>query len=98
VRPRYEDAGRVVLRGLEVLVTPQKRLTDEPGSAAGGEVPVTPHKQLKTEPAAGSTGPEGVTLPVTRHNPAKTGQDWSVQAVSGRWFNYDRGQPYRGDK
>nr|ART90363.1 hypothetical protein [uncultured bacterium] len=82
--------------GLEVLVTPQERLKTEPGSAAGGEVLVTPHKRLKNEPAAVVAGPEGVTSLVTRHKHAKNGADWSVQAVSGRWFNYDRGQPYRG--
>ena len=75
-------------------------------SAAGGEVLVTPHKRLKTEPGAGPKAPEGVTSPVTRHKSAKTGQsaagfalpEWSVEAVSGRWFNYDRGRPYRGAK
>lgn len=40
---------------------------------------------------------EGEVL-VTPHKHAKNGAEWTVEAVSRRWFNYDRGQPYRGAK
>lgn len=93
----------------EVLVTPQASLTGETPAPGSQEVTVlvTRHKRLKNEPERscepGSAA--GGEVLVTPHDRAKNGAprefvqpDWTVDNVSRRWFNYDRGQPYRGAK
>jgi DNA-binding transcriptional regulator YiaG len=63
----------------------------------GLEVLVTPQNPAKT----GQQSAAGGEVPVTPHKRLKTelaAAAWSVESLSGRWFNYDRGQTYRGDK